>query len=122
MEEKNVGALLVIEDEKPVGIFSERDHARKVAIKGKTPEQTAIQEVMTSQLIGVSPKETLDVCMALMTGKFIRHLPVVEKETVIGVISIGDVVREIIAEQKFVIDQLVNYISGERRKPPVSKG
>jgi len=114
MAEKDIGALLVMEAEKVVGIFSERDYARKVILHGKSSKETPVREVMTSRVVFVRPDQSLDECMALMTNKRIRHLPVLEGEGVVGVISIGDVVKEIIAEQEFVIEQLANYISGER--------
>jgi len=114
MAEKDIGALLVMEAEKVVGIFSERDYARKVILHGKSSKETPVREVMTSRVVFVRPDLSLDECMALMTNKRIRHLPVLEGERVVGVISIGDVVKEIIAEQEFVIEQLANYISGER--------
>ena len=112
MVEKNVSALLVMENEKLAGIFTERDYARKVALKGKSSKETQIGEIMTRDLITVSPNSTIDECMKLMTGKFIRHLPVVENNKLVGIISIGDVVRHIIQEQKFIIENMEQYISG----------
>ena len=121
MAEKNIGAVVVIKDNVPVGIFSERDYARKVALSGKNERDTMIKEVMTRQIIGVELNSGIDACLALMTGKFIRHLPVVNDEhKIVGVISIGDVVKELVADQEFVIDQLVHYITGEPTKLPVS--
>ena len=121
MAEKNIGAVVVIKDNNPVGIFSERDYARKVALSGKNERDTMIKEVMTRQVIAVELNSGIDACLALMTGKFIRHLPVVNDEhKIVGVISIGDVVKELVADQEFVIDQLVHYISGEPTKPTVS--
>jgi len=114
LAEKDIGALLVEEGEKLVGIFSERDYARKVILHGKSSKETPIREVMTSRVIYVRPEQSLAECMALMTDKRVRHLPVIQAGQVIGVISIGDVVKEIIAGQEFVIKQLENYISGER--------
>lgn len=119
MAEKNIGAVVVLQDEIPMGIFSERDYARKIVLRGKNERETQVQEVMTHQVIGIEKDYEIDACMALMTNKFIRHLPVVEDCKIVGVISIGDVVKELVAEQKFVIDQLVHYISGERQKPPI---
>ena len=119
MAEKNIGAVVVLKDEIPVGIFSERDYARKIVLQGKNERDTLVQDVMTHQIIGVEKNYKIEACLALMTDKFIRHLPVVEDGKIIGVISIGDVVKELVAEQKFVIDQLVHYISGERQKPPI---
>ena len=113
MAEKNIGAVMVIENDELVGIFSERDYARKVVLKGKNERDTLVNGVMTSQIIGIGPNQKIEECLALMTGKFIRHLPVIsESKQIVGVISIGDVVKEIIAEQEFVIDQLYNYITG----------
>jgi CBS domain-containing protein len=119
MSEKNIGALVVLQDENTVGIFSERDYARKIALQGKNERETLVQDVLTHQVIGVEMDYEIDACLALMTDKFIRHLPVVEDGKIVGVISIGDVVKELVAEQKFVIDQLVHYISGEQQKPAI---
>lgn len=114
MAEKNVGALLVIDDGTLVGIISERDYARKVVLKGKSSKDTFVKEIMTEKVVYVRPDESIEECMALMTEKHIRHLPVIDKGEIIGVISIGDVVRAVISEQKFIIAQLENYISGGR--------
>ncbi len=110
MSEHDIGALIVLQDEKLVGIFSERDYARKVILEGRTSKQTLVSEIMTKQVICVSPDRTADECMALMTGKRVRHLPVVENKLVIALISIGDVVREMISDQKQTIAQLEQYI------------
>jgi CBS domain-containing protein len=112
MVEKNVSALLVMEAEKLAGIFTERDYARKVVLKGKSSKETQIGEIMTRELITVSPASSIDDCMQLMTGKFIRHLPVVADNKLVGIISIGDVVRRIIEEQKSIIGHMEQYISG----------
>lgn len=112
MVEKNVSALVVMENEKLAGIFTERDYARKVILKGKVSKETRIGEIMTEDLITVSPDSTIDDCMRLMTGKFIRHLPVVAGDHLIGIISIGDVVKFIIEEQKFIIENMEHYITG----------
>ncbi len=112
MAEKNVGALLVVEGEALVGIFSERDYARKVILKGKSSKETPVKDIMSSHVLYVRPEQTIEDCMALMTDKRVRHLPVLEGETLRGVISIGDVVKAIIAEQEFLIEQLQNYITG----------
>lgn len=112
MVEKNVSALTVMENEKLVGIFTERDYARKVILKGKTSKDTLIGEIMTEDLITVSPDSTIDSCMRLMTSRFIRHLPVVAEDRLVGIISIGDVVKFIIEEQKFIIENMEHYITG----------
>ena len=114
MADKGVGSLLVFDDEKLAGIFSERDYARKVILKGKSSHDTCVREIMTENVVCVRPDQTMADCMALMTDKRIRHLPVLENDQVSGVISIGDVVKEIISEQEFVIGQLENYITGGR--------
>jgi CBS domain-containing protein len=111
MAEKGVGALLVMEDDELVGIVSERDYARKVILKGKASRETEVREIMSYPVICVSPDLTVEQTMALMTERRVRHLPVVVDETVIGVISIGDVVRGIIEEKEFYIQQLTTYIT-----------
>ena len=111
MAEKNVGAVLVRSDEKIEGIFSERDYARKVILLGKTSRETLVSEIMTTQVICVEPGWTAEQCMALMTERRIRHLPVVEQGRLMGVISIGDVVRAVVDEQQFTIDSLQRYIT-----------
>ncbi len=112
MSEKNVGALLVMENEKLVGIFSERDYARKIILKGRTSLDTQVSEIMTEEVFTISPEDTINQCMGVMSGKRIRHLPVVQGDTVVGVISIGDVVKFIIEEQETVIEHFKVYISG----------
>lgn len=112
MCEKNVSAVVVLKNEKLAGIFTERDYARKLILKGKASKETLISEVMTEDLITVSPDSSIDECMQLMTNRFIRHLPVVEEDKLIGIISIGDVVRFIIEEQKFIIENMEHYITG----------
>jgi CBS domain-containing protein len=114
MAARNVGALVVLEGDRLVGILSERDYARKVALRGKTSRDTLVHEIMTAHPVCVRPGQSIEECMALMTDKRIRHLPVIEGDELVGVISIGDVVKDIISEQEFVIEQLENYITGGR--------
>ncbi len=111
MAEKEVGALVVREGAKPVGIISERDYARKVILQGRSSEATRVEEIMTKRVIYAEPRKSVEECMALMTEKRIRHLPIMDGEQLVGVISIGDLVKAIIAEQKFIIEQLEQYIS-----------
>ena len=112
LAEKNIGALLVLDDGKLIGIFSERDYSRKIFLSGKSSKETKVEEVMTEEVCFVTPDTNIEECMALFTNKHIRHLPVMESDQLIGVISIGDVVNKIICEQKFAIGELENYISG----------
>jgi len=112
MSDKDVGALVVLEGERLAGIFSERDYARKVILFGKSSRETAVREIMTEKLICVAPTATINECMAIMTEKRIRHLPVLAGSRVIGVISIGDAVKETIEEQQLMIEQLESYIMG----------
>ncbi len=111
MADAEIGALVVLDEGRLVGIFSERDYARKVILLGKSSKATLVREVMTPRVLCVRPDQTIDQCMALMTDKHVRHLPVVDQTRVVGVISIGDVVKEVISHQQFVISQLENYIS-----------
>lgn len=111
MGEKNIGALLVMEEDKLKGIISERDYARKIVLKGKSSNETQVKEIMTENVITVSPEDDIEKCMGLMSGRKIRHLPVVKDEKVLGVISITDVVTAIIDLQKNTIAHLQNYIS-----------
>lgn len=113
MADKGVGALLVKEDGNTVGIISERDYARKVILMGRSSKETKIREIMTANLVCCNATQTVEECMALMTDKRVRHLPVLDKDgQVCGMISQGDLVKNMIAEQKFVIEQLENYIYG----------
>jgi CBS domain-containing protein len=111
MSERNIGALLVMDDGKLTGIFSERDYARKVVLKGKASADTAVKEIMTENPFTVQPEDSIETCMGIMSDKHIRHLPVVKDGTVAGMISIGDVVTTIIVSQKETIDHLKSYIS-----------
>lgn len=110
MFDKNISALLVLENNQPVGIFTERDYARKIALQGKNSRDTKMNEIMTKNLITITPDFSIEEAMRLMTEKFIRHLPVLEEEKLIGVISIGDLVKYLIEEQKFIINKLEDYI------------
>ncbi len=112
MAEKNIGALVVTDGGRVVGILSERDYARKVILLGRASRDTTVAEVMTSQVISIRPEQTVQDCMIVMTERRIRHLPVIEADRLIGVVSIGDVVKAIISEQSFLIEQLQNYIQG----------
>lgn len=114
MAERGVGALLVAEGDKIVGIISERDYARKVVLRGRSSENTAVREIMSAPVMYVSPEHTNEQCMALMTENRLRHLPVLDKGKLVGLVSIGDLVKDIISEQQFIIEQLEHYIRGER--------
>lgn len=112
MAKHNIGALLVMKDGDLVGIISERDYRNKVILKGRTSKTTSVKEIMTSQVIRITSSDTVNLCMQLMTENKIRHLPVVDDEQVVGVISIGDVVKTVIANQKSEINSLRSYIGG----------
>lgn len=112
MADKGVGALVVLEDGKLVGILSERDYARKVVLKERASKQTPVDEIMTREVVYALPGQTVEECLAVMTEKRIRHLPVLDGDKLVGIISIGDLVKSVIAEQQHVIEQLEHYISG----------
>jgi CBS domain-containing protein len=112
MADKEAGALLVMDGNKLVGIVTERDYARKIILEGKSSKHVTVSEVMTRKVLCATPERTVDECMALMTDSRTRHLPVVDHKRVVGVISIGDLVKAMISEQKMLIDQLQHYISG----------
>jgi len=114
MAERSIGALVVTEGAKIVGIVSERDYARKVVLHGRSSENTLVRDIMSSPVMYVRPDHTNEDCMALMTENRLRHLPIMEKGELLGLISIGDLVKDIISEQQFIIDQLEHYIRGER--------
>lgn len=113
MAEKNIGALLVMEGDQVVGMLSERDYARRVELAGHASVSTKVREVMSPRVLFVIPSETVEQCMELMTDKHVRHLPVMEAGRLLGLVSIGDLVKTVIAEQKSVISQLENYITGK---------
>lgn len=110
LAEKDIGSVLVMDGPRLVGIFSERDYARKLALKGKSSSDTPVSEIMTRQVVFVTPAQTNEECMALMTEKRVRHLPVIDHDRVLGVLSIGDLVKDQISEQQFIIGQLERYI------------
>ena len=112
MADKEIGALVVVEQNKVVGIITERDYARKIVLQDKSSKETPVREIMTGRVIYVHPEQTIEECMALMTEKHIRHLPVLDENRLCGMVSIGDVVSMLISEKDFIIDQLTQYISG----------
>ena len=113
MSEKQIGALVVMENSKVVGIISERDYARKIILQGKTSKETLVKEVMSTTLFSVNPDTSVEEAMVQMTGKHVRHLPVFEKSKFVGIISIGDVVKSVISNKDFLINQLSEYIAGK---------
>ena len=115
MAELRIGALLVMEGDAIVGILTERDYARKIALMGRSSMSTLVSDVMTSAVMYVEPTQTSEECMSLMTENRLRHLPVVDNGKVLGMISIGDLVKDIISEQQFIIEQMKHYISGGGR-------
>jgi CBS domain-containing protein len=114
MAENDIGSLIVMDGEALIGIITERHYARNVVLKGKTSPATTVREIMERQVVAVRPEQSVEECMALMTDRRVRHLPVVNDKRIVGIVSIGDLVKSIIGDQKFVIDQLENYISGHR--------
>ncbi len=114
MAQKNIGAVLVMKQDRIVGILTERDYARKVVLMARSSKDTPLRDIMTTSVIYVRPDQTSEECMALMTENRMRHLPVMDKGKLVGLISIGDLVKGIISEQKFIIEQLEHYITGER--------
>ena len=111
LEDKNVGALLVLENKSLIGVFTERDYARKVVLKGRSSKETLVRDIMSDRPVVVNLHTTIEQCMELMTDKFIRHLPVVDNGALIGIISIGDVVKYIIEEKDYIIENLRHYIA-----------
>ena len=114
MADKDIGALVVMAGPKVVGIITERDYARKIALMSRLSRDTLVREIMTSEVLYVRPERTSDECMALMTENRVRHLPVMDGDRLLGLISIGDLVKDIISEQQFTIQQLEHYITGDR--------
>ncbi len=114
LAEKNIGALLVLDGQRIAGIVTERDYARKIVLLGRSSRETTVGDIMSSPVMYVRPDQTNEECMALMTDNRMRHLPVVDQGRLVGLISIGDLVKDIISEQKFIIEQLEHYIAGDR--------
>jgi len=114
MADKNVGAMLVFEGNDLVGMISERDYSRKTILKGRLSKETAVKEIMTAELVTVHPDDDIEECMELFTDKRVRHLPVIKKGKVVGIVSIGDIVKSIIDYKDFIIEELENYIKGKR--------
>ena len=116
MSDKHIGALVVIENDKMIGIFSERDYVRKVALFDKDPKQTPIRELMSEDVVHIHADRPIEECMTLMTAKRVRHLPVMSKDhqSMVGIISIGDVVKSLVSDKDFLIQQLASYIAGDR--------
>jgi CBS domain-containing protein len=112
MAEKNVGALVVVEAERPIGVISERDYARNMILKGRTSRDTAVREIMSPLAVTVRPENDLEECMELMTDRRVRHLPVMQGDKIIGIVSIGDLVKGIISMKEFIIEELEKYIKG----------
>jgi len=115
MAENDIGSLVVIERDALIGVITERHYARNVVLKGKTSPATPVREIMESVVVTARPEQSVEECMAIMTDQRVRHLPIVEEKKVVGIISIGDLVKSIIGDQKFVIEQLVHYIHGDNR-------
>ena len=111
LEERNLGALVVVDNGRLIGVFTERDYARKVILKGRSSKETLVSDIMTDRPIVVTPNFTIEQCMQMMTDKLIRHLPVVEEDNLVGMISIGDIVRFIIEEKDYIIDTMRTYIT-----------
>lgn len=112
MAEKNIGAVLVMESDRPLGIMTERDYARKVILQARASADTPVRDIMVRNPVCIGPDQNVEVCMKVMTAKRFRHLPVLADNRVVGMISIGDVVKAVISDQKFVIEQLEHYITG----------
>jgi CBS domain-containing protein len=114
MAEHNIGSLVVLEDDKLVGIIAERHYAREIVLKGKTSQGTLVRDIMSTKVICTRPDQSVEECMAVMTARAVRHLPVLEHGRLVGIVSIGDMVNSVIGDQKFIIEQLEHYIHGDR--------
>ena len=114
MAEHNIGSLVVLEDDKLVGVITERHYAREIVLKGKTSQATLVRDIMSTKVIYTRPDQSVQECMAVMTARAVRHLPVLEHGQLVGIVSIGDMVNSVIGDQKFIIEQLEHYIHGDR--------
>ncbi len=114
MAENDIGSLVVLEDDKLVGIITERHYAREIVLKGKTSPGTLVRDIMSTKVICARPDQSVEECMAVMTARAVRHLPVLEDGRLVGIVSIGDMVKSVIGDQKFIIEQLEHYIHGDR--------
>jgi len=114
MAENNIGSLVVLEDSKIVGVITERDYAREIVLKGRTSPGTMVREIMSTKVVCARPDQSVQECMAVMTAKTVRHLPVLEHGGLVGIVSIGDMVKSVIGDQKFIIEQLEHFIQGDR--------
>jgi CBS domain-containing protein len=114
MAENDIGSLVVLEGDKLVGIITERHYARKIVLKGKTSPGTLVRDIMSTKVICARPDQSVEECMAVMTARAVRHLPVLEQGRLVGIVSIGDMVKSVIGDQKFIIEQLEHYIHGDR--------
>ena len=114
MAEHNIGSLVVLDDDKLVGVITERHYAREIALKGKTSQETLVRDIMSTKVICTRPDQSVQECMAVMTARAVRHLPVLEHGRLVGIVSIGDMVNSVIGDQKFIIEQLEHYIHGDR--------
>ena len=115
MAQHDIGSLVVLESDKLVGIVTERHYSREIVLKGKTSPATRVRDIMSTEVVCARPEQLVEECMAVMTARAVRHLPVLDQDQVIGIVSIGDMVKSVIDEQKFIIDQLEHYIHGDHR-------
>jgi len=115
MAEHDIGSLAVLENDKLVGIITERHYSREIVIKGKTSSATRVRDIMSTRVVCARPEQSVEECMAIMTARAVRHLPVIEHERIVGIVSIGDMVKGVIGDQKFIIEQLEHYIHGHER-------